>query len=77
VTPGAGWDFPRNEGVPGSSPGVGFLFVFAGSFVEPGNLLRGVHALLSGSRVQNGYVKDPFSVSEVVPKEGQNRGVCR
>jgi len=36
ITPVAGWDFTRNEGVPGSSPGVGFSLVCR-EFFDVGN----------------------------------------
>jgi len=59
--------FPRNEGVPGSSPGVGFLAHLQGVLSD-----QAVSGTRSGSplgpfRVRNGYVRDPFSIGEVVP----------
>jgi hypothetical protein len=39
---------------------------FPGSFVGQGNDRAALTTLLSGSRVRDGYVRDPFSVGEVV-----------
>ena len=59
--------FTRNEGVPGSSPGVGFLAYLQG-FCRIGEASAPALAPpLDAFRVRNGYVRDPFSLDEVVP----------
>ena len=42
------------------------FFSFPGSFVGQGNARAALTTLLSGSRVRDGCVRDPFSVGEVV-----------
>ena len=69
--------FTRNEGVPGSSPGVGFLSYLQGVSSDQATPARRSRPSWSGSRVQKGYVRDLFSVSEVVPPKGQHGPVCR
>jgi hypothetical protein len=59
--------FPRNEGVPGSSPGVGFLAHLQEVLLEPATSCTGSDTALGALRVRSGYVRDPFSVGEVVP----------
>jgi hypothetical protein len=60
------WSFPRNEGVPGSSPGVGFEPICR-EFVGPGNSRSAVHdpheRLAGTKRVRLG----PLLSGEVVP----------
>jgi hypothetical protein len=66
-SPAASCRLPRNEGVPGSSPGVGFLAYLQGVLSDQAAADTRSSTPLGAFRVRNGYVKDTFSVREVVP----------